>query len=76
MSAATANGRGDVEGASVPLLLDGENRAPHSLYDIVKTFGWMGWAAFGGPAAHVGLFQKVPAWAAHLSLRPSRYCSG
>ena len=26
---------------------------------IFKTFGWLGWAAFGGPAAHIGLFQKV-----------------
>jgi len=27
--------------------------------DIAKHFVLMGWTAFGGPAAHVGLFQKV-----------------
>lgn len=27
--------------------------------DIAKNFVLMGWTAFGGPAAHVGLFQKV-----------------
>mmetsp|Transcript_91889 Transcript_91889/g.163588 ORF Transcript_91889/g.163588 Transcript_91889/m.163588 type:complete len:460 (+) Transcript_91889:47-1426(+) len=27
--------------------------------DIFKNFVLMGWTAFGGPAAHVGLFQKV-----------------
>ena len=27
--------------------------------DIAKHFVLMGWTAFGGPAAHVGLFQKT-----------------
>ncbi len=27
---------------------------------LAKQFGWLGWAAFGGPSAHVSLFQKVP----------------
>lgn len=27
--------------------------------DIFQQFVWMGWSAFGGPAAHIGLFQKV-----------------
>jgi hypothetical protein len=36
---------------------------------ILKTFGWMGWAAFGGPAAHIGLFQKV------LHLLPKAACA-
>ena len=26
---------------------------------ILQQFVWMGWSAFGGPAAHIGLFQKV-----------------
>ena len=26
---------------------------------IFQQFVWMGWSAFGGPAAHIGLFQKV-----------------
>ncbi|KAJ1470926.1 hypothetical protein T484DRAFT_1846012 [Baffinella frigidus] len=28
--------------------------------DIFKQFVMLGWTAFGGPAAHIGLFQKVP----------------
>lgn len=28
-------------------------------FDIAKQFSIMGWIAFGGPAAHIGLFQKV-----------------
>lgn len=28
-------------------------------YDILKQFSLMGWVAFGGPAAHIALFQKV-----------------
>ncbi len=26
---------------------------------ILQQFMWMGWSAFGGPSAHIGLFQKV-----------------
>lgn len=26
---------------------------------IFQQFVWMGWSAFGGPSAHIGLFQKV-----------------
>lgn len=28
-------------------------------FDILKQFSIMGWIAFGGPAAHIGLFQKA-----------------
>jgi chromate transport protein ChrA len=28
--------------------------------DIFKQFVLLGWTAFGGPAAHIALFQKVP----------------
>jgi chromate transporter len=28
-------------------------------YEILKQFSLMGWVAFGGPAAHIALFQKV-----------------
>ena len=27
--------------------------------DIFRAFILMGWTAFGGPAAHIGIFQKV-----------------
>ncbi len=60
MPAAAANNRHDVEGADGPLLACDMSNGPSTLSDITKSFGWMGWAAFGGPAAHVGLFQKVP----------------
>lgn len=26
---------------------------------ILQQFIWMGWSAFGGPSAHIGLFQQV-----------------
>jgi hypothetical protein len=28
-------------------------------FHIFQQFSWMGWSAFGGPSAHIGLFQKV-----------------
>ena len=28
---------------------------------VLQQFSWMGWSAFGGPSAHIGLFQKVSA---------------
>ena len=36
---------------------DDDGRA--TMRDIVASFGLMGWTAFGGPAAHVGLFNKT-----------------
>lgn len=30
-----------------------------SYADIAKQFSLLGWVAFGGPAAHIALFQKV-----------------
>lgn len=30
--------------------------------DILKQFSLLGWTAFGGPAAHIGLFQRVRAY--------------
>lgn len=36
--------------------------------DIVKNFVLLGWTAFGGPAAHVGVFQKV--FVEHLRWMP------
>lgn len=32
-------------------------KQPYS--SIFQQFAWMGWSAFGGPSAHIGLFQKV-----------------
>jgi len=36
-----------------------EEYADVSYVDIAKQFFILGWTAFGGPAAHVGLFEKV-----------------
>ena len=36
-----------------------ERLADVGYYDILKQFSLMGWVAFGGPAAHIALFQKV-----------------
>ena len=33
--------------------------ATASYRDITREFVLLGWTAFGGPAAHIGLFQKV-----------------
>ena len=30
-----------------------------SYMDILRTWIFMGWIGFGGPAAHIALFQKV-----------------
>eukprot|EP00199_Chlamydomonas_sp_CCMP681_P001026 CAMPEP_0119109864 /NCGR_PEP_ID=MMETSP1180-20130426/24373_1 /TAXON_ID=3052 ORGANISM="Chlamydomonas cf sp, Strain CCMP681" /NCGR_SAMPLE_ID=MMETSP1180 /ASSEMBLY_ACC=CAM_ASM_000741 /LENGTH=522 /DNA_ID=CAMNT_0007095877 /DNA_START=95 /DNA_END=1660 /DNA_ORIENTATION=- len=45
------------------LNVDGEPAEPEgyadvTYWDIVKQFSILGWIAFGGPAAHIGLFQK------------------
>jgi len=37
----------------------GEDDGRATMRDIVASFGLMGWTAFGGPAAHVGLFNKT-----------------
>ena len=46
------NARDDVEGAHAP-------PARRTYGDIAASFSLMGWTAFGGPAAHVGLFNKT-----------------
>mmetsp|Transcript_42378 Transcript_42378/g.95628 ORF Transcript_42378/g.95628 Transcript_42378/m.95628 type:complete len:492 (-) Transcript_42378:5-1480(-) len=38
---------------------DAPAKASVGFSDIAKNFVLMGWTAFGGPAAHVGLFQKT-----------------
>lgn len=38
---------------------DEQQFADVSYLDITKQFFILGWTAFGGPAAHIGLFQKV-----------------
>jgi hypothetical protein len=39
---------------------DGEELFVRVTYwDIFKQFSILGWTAFGGPAAHIGLFQRV-----------------
>jgi hypothetical protein len=43
-------------------LLEQEQRGEYatvSYSDIVSNFGLMGWTAFGGPQAHVALFETV-----------------
>ena len=44
----------DVEGAAAASV-------PHKVTykDLFLRFVWMGWVAFGGPTAHIALFQKV-----------------
>jgi hypothetical protein len=46
------NGVGDAEPAGAAELV--------SHKQLAGQFSWLGWAAFGGPSAHVSLFQKVP----------------
>ncbi|KAK9901634.1 hypothetical protein WJX75_005838 [Coccomyxa subellipsoidea] len=43
----------DVEGAAAASV-------PHKVTykDLFLRFVWMGWVAFGGPTAHIALFQK------------------
>ena len=36
-------------------------------WDIAKEFSLLGYIGFGGPAAHIGLFQKVAAATHHAS---------
>lgn len=38
-----------------------EQYANVTYLDITKQFSLLGWTAFGGPAAHIGLFQRVRA---------------
>jgi chromate transporter len=38
---------------------DESDRQTATYADIFKAFVLMGWTAFGGPAAHIGIFQKV-----------------
>lgn len=38
---------------------DEEQYALVTYGDIFKQFSILGWTAFGGPAAHIGLFQRV-----------------
>lgn len=61
-------GRGprDANGVAAPLLdvPEGTVDAPDAAHTVsykvmAEQFSWLGWAAFGGPSAHVSLFQKV-----------------
>lgn len=45
-----------------------EQYANVTYLDITKQFSLLGWTAFGGPAAHIGLFQRVRAALASLQL--------
>ena len=50
--------------ATTPLL-DGDEESPHDTIavthrGILREWVLLGWTAFGGPAAHVGIFRKVP----------------
>lgn len=51
--------------ASSPLLADdveaqeGDDYQDVSFWDIYWNFTMMGWTAFGGPQAHIGMFETV-----------------
>jgi len=40
------------------MVVEAKAKAPASFRDIFTSFVLMGWTAFGGPAAHIGIFQK------------------
>lgn len=44
---------------STPLVEKGPLPVDVSYSDIAKQFSLLGWTAFGGPSAHIGLFEKV-----------------
>lgn len=44
---------------AVPAADEEEQYADVTYSDIFKQFSILGWTAFGGPAAHIGLFQRV-----------------
>ena len=48
-----SDGAGAAAGEEEPLV------RPASYKEIAKYFGILGWTAFGGPAAHVAMFQKA-----------------
>lgn len=59
---ASLNARTSAERSLDTLLLDESSNQASGMADymgIFQQFLWMGWSAFGGPAAHIGLFQKV-----------------
>ncbi len=45
--------KGDEDSGEAPVL------EVVTYWDITKQFSLLGWSAFGGPAAHIGLFEKV-----------------
>ena len=50
------HGHEDAKGIAVPAE---EEYLDVTYGDIFKQFSILGWTAFGGPAAHIGLFQRV-----------------
>ena len=62
--AVTELGGGGLQHHEFPLnlaVLDGPSTElqPATYWEIFKHFGILGWTAFGGPAAHVAMFQQV-----------------
>lgn len=63
-TAASVSSRADVNAPSrAPIASTRAHRATQlvkaSFKDIFYSFVLMGWTAFGGPAAHIGIFQKA-----------------
>jgi hypothetical protein len=53
------DGSKDVSKDQLQLAEQEEQYADVTYGDIAKQFFILGWTAFGGPAAHIGLFQRV-----------------
>lgn len=56
------DGGGQLDSVESADMVSGERvkkAAGVSYADIAKHFGVLGWTAFGGPSAHLGMFQQL-----------------
>ena len=59
-----------------PLVERQDEYASVSMANIVSNFVLMGWTAFGGPQAHIALFETVWCWLAALEERAALATAG